>query len=95
MKIISYILTLLSWITFYQHLLFIQSSIMKPVHFPGLDGLKAFIRPLSVADVDSCVVVESAFPVPERCSKEKAYQKMVLLYISRYFEPTKISSIIV
>ena len=73
MKIISYILTLLSWIIFYQHLLFIQSSIMKPVHFPGLNGLKAFIRSLSVADVDSCVIVESAFPEQERCSKEKVH----------------------
>lgn len=73
MKIISYILTLLSWIIIYQHLLFIQSSIMKPVQFPGLDGLKAFIRPLSVVDVDSCVIVESAFPEQERCSKEKVH----------------------
>lgn len=75
MKIISYIFTLLSWVVFYQHLLFIQSSIIKPVHFPVLDGLKAFIRPLSVADVDSCVVVESAFPEQERCSIEKVYYK--------------------
>lgn len=46
---------------------------MKPVQFPGLDGLKAFIRPLSVVDVDSCVIVESAFPEQERCSKEKVH----------------------
>lgn len=54
---------------------------MKPVHFPGLDNLKAFIRPLSVADVDSCVVVESAFPEQERCSNEKVNYKKVSVYL--------------
>lgn len=54
---------------------------MKPVHFSGLDNLKAFIRPLSVADVDSCVVVESAFPEQERCSNEKVNYKKVSVYL--------------
>lgn len=36
-----------------------------------LPGLDSFFRSLSVADVDSCVVVESAFPEVERCSEEK------------------------
>lgn len=44
---------------------------MKTVEFRGLAGLKAFTRPLSVEDVDSCVDVENAFPEQERCSKEK------------------------
>jgi hypothetical protein len=43
----------------------------KEAHFPGLVGLKAFTRPLTVADLESCLVVESAFPPQERCSGEK------------------------
>lgn len=44
---------------------------METVNFPGLAGSEAFIRTLSVADVDSCVRVESTFPEQERCSKDK------------------------
>lgn len=44
---------------------------MKTVQFAELAGLKAFVRPLAVGDVASCVDVESAFPEQERCSKEK------------------------
>lgn len=38
---------------------------------PGLTGLNAYVRPLSLADVKSCVAVESTFPEQERCSEEK------------------------
>ena len=38
---------------------------------PGLTGLNAYMRPLSVADVESCVAVENTFPKQERCSEEK------------------------
>ncbi|RAL10733.1 GNAT family N-acetyltransferase [Aspergillus homomorphus CBS 101889] len=38
---------------------------------PALAGLSAFTRPLTIADLDSCVTVESAFPEQERCSREK------------------------
>lgn len=41
---------------------------------PGLTGLNAYIRPLSIADVKSCVAVESTFPEQERCSEEKVRQ---------------------
>lgn len=41
---------------------------------PGLAGLNAYIRPLSLADVKSCVAVESTFPEQERCSEEKVQQ---------------------
>jgi hypothetical protein len=34
-------------------------------------GLKTYVRPLTVGDVDSCVRVESTFPPQERCSPEK------------------------
>ncbi|KAJ5604801.1 hypothetical protein N7510_009955 [Penicillium lagena] len=37
----------------------------------ALSGLHAFVRPLSVADVKSCVEVENAFVEHERCSEEK------------------------
>ncbi|KAB8071177.1 acyl-CoA N-acyltransferase [Aspergillus leporis] len=39
--------------------------------YQTLAGLNAFTRPLTAADVKSCVVVESAFPEHERCSEEK------------------------
>jgi GNAT superfamily N-acetyltransferase len=38
---------------------------------PGLAGFNAYIRPLTTADVKSCVAVESTFPEQERCSEEK------------------------
>ena len=41
---------------------------------PGLAGLNPYIRPLSLADVKSCVAVESTFPEQERCSEEKVQQ---------------------
>lgn len=44
---------------------------MAFAHLPGLAGLNAFTRPLSPADVQSCVTVESAFPEHERCSQQK------------------------
>ncbi|KAE8415276.1 acyl-CoA N-acyltransferase [Aspergillus pseudocaelatus] len=44
---------------------------MKTVQFPGLAGLTAFVRPLDLSDLDSCVEVESVFPEQERCSREK------------------------
>ncbi|KAG9256204.1 acyl-CoA N-acyltransferase [Emericellopsis atlantica] len=44
---------------------------METVNFPGLSGKTAFVRPLTVGDVDACVRVESTFPEPERCSEEK------------------------
>lgn len=44
---------------------------MKTVQFRGLAGLEAFVRPLAVVDLASCVDVEAAFPEQERCSKEK------------------------
>lgn len=46
---------------------------METVQFPGLAGLKAFVRPLDLSDLDSCVEVESAFPKQERCSREKVW----------------------
>ncbi|KAJ5152708.1 uncharacterized protein N7482_009186 [Penicillium canariense] len=45
---------------------------------PGLSGLNAFVRPLSVADVKSCVVVESTFPEHERCSEEKFRYRLTM-----------------
>lgn len=45
---------------------------MKTVQFPGTAGLEAFVRPLTVEDLENCVQVESAFPEPERCSRQKA-----------------------
>ena len=44
---------------------------MQSVEFLGLAGEKAYIRTLTVADVDNCVRVESAFPEQERCSRDK------------------------
>ncbi|GAD94193.1 hexokinase family protein [Paecilomyces variotii No. 5] len=43
-----------------------------------LVGFRAFIRPLSVADVESCIEVESVFPPPERCSKEKFIYRLTV-----------------
>ncbi|KAF7587833.1 hypothetical protein BBP40_006656 [Aspergillus hancockii] len=37
----------------------------------ALAGLNPFTRPLTAADLRSCVTVESAFPEHERCSEEK------------------------
>ncbi|KAJ5378038.1 uncharacterized protein N7496_005447 [Penicillium cataractarum] len=38
---------------------------------PGLTGLNAYLRPLSVSDVQSCITVQNPFPEQERCSEEK------------------------
>lgn len=46
-------------------------NLAVPTQCSALSGLNSFLRPLSVADVNSCVVVESAFPEHERCSEEK------------------------
>ncbi|KAI9046017.1 uncharacterized protein KD926_005963 [Aspergillus affinis] len=46
------------------------NSIKMP-SFPQLAHLNPFTRPLTPADVKSCVTVESAFPEQERCSEEK------------------------
>lgn len=50
---------------------------MSPSDFlsqcPGLSGLNAYMRPLSVTDVKSCVEVENTFPEQERCSEEKVH----------------------
>ncbi|KAL1879539.1 hypothetical protein Plec18167_003996 [Paecilomyces lecythidis] len=51
---------------------------MSTVQFPGLLGSRAFIRPLSVADAESCVEVESVFPPSERCSKEKFIYRLTV-----------------
>ncbi|KAJ9254129.1 hypothetical protein DTO207G8_3706 [Paecilomyces variotii] len=48
------------------------------VQFDGLAGLRAFTRPLSVSDVESCVEVESVFPPQERCSKEKFVYRLTV-----------------
>lgn len=54
---------------------------MSPSDFlaecPGLSGLSAYMRPLTVADAKSCVVVESTFPEQERCSEEKVNKKLL------------------
>ncbi|BCS18954.1 uncharacterized protein APUU_11782A [Aspergillus puulaauensis] len=52
----------------------------KTVNFAGLSSqdITAFVRPLSVADVPSCVEVESAFPEPERCSREKFIYRLTV-----------------
>lgn len=42
-----------------------------PIQCSALSELGSFLRPLSVTDVDSCVIVESAFSESERCSEEK------------------------
>lgn len=44
---------------------------MKTVQFPGTAGLEAFVRPLTLRDLENCVEVESAFPEQERCSRQK------------------------
>ncbi|KAI9926596.1 hypothetical protein MW887_004365 [Aspergillus wentii] len=41
------------------------------IQLPTLSGENVFTRPLSPADVKSCVNVESAFVERERCSEEK------------------------
>ncbi|KAE8140915.1 acyl-CoA N-acyltransferase [Aspergillus pseudotamarii] len=51
---------------------------MKTVQFPGLTGSKAFVRPLALSDLDSCVEVESAFPEQERCSREKFIYRLTI-----------------
>ncbi|KAE8160793.1 hypothetical protein BDV40DRAFT_313587 [Aspergillus tamarii] len=51
---------------------------MDTVQFPGLAGLKAFVRPLDMSDLDSCVEVESAFPEQERCSREKFIYRLTV-----------------
>jgi len=50
-----------------------MASSTNLTQLPGLAGVNAFVRPLSPADVEDCVVVENAFPEQERCSKEKAF----------------------
>lgn len=57
-----------------------QPSAPKP---SPLDELHPFVQILSVADVDDCVHVESAFPENERCSREKA-SRMADLYLPVY-----------
>ncbi|RAL11344.1 acyl-CoA N-acyltransferase [Aspergillus homomorphus CBS 101889] len=51
---------------------------VKPVEYAGLSGLKAFVRPLALSDLDSCVEVESAFPEQERCSREKFIYRLTV-----------------
>ncbi|RWR00047.1 acyl-CoA N-acyltransferase [Paecilomyces variotii] len=51
---------------------------MSMVQFDELAGLRAFTRPLSVSDVESCVEVESVFPPQERCSKEKFVYRLTV-----------------
>ncbi|KAJ5561928.1 hypothetical protein N7535_003609 [Penicillium sp. DV-2018c] len=46
------------------------------IHIPGLAGLNAYTRTLSTDDVKTCVSIEEAFPVPERCSEEKLYYRL-------------------
>ncbi|KAJ5691929.1 hypothetical protein N7462_001352 [Penicillium macrosclerotiorum] len=48
-----------------------MSSIDQLEQCPGLSGLYPYMRPLSLADVKSCVEVENAFIEQERCSEEK------------------------
>lgn len=43
----------------------------NPLQSPALTGLNAFTRPLTDADLKSCVNVESSFVEHERCSEEK------------------------
>ncbi|KAK6839030.1 hypothetical protein RU639_000745 [Aspergillus parasiticus] len=43
----------------------------NPLQCPALTGLNAFTRPLTAADLKSCVTVESSFVEHERCSEEK------------------------
>ncbi|KAJ5454076.1 acyl-CoA N-acyltransferase [Penicillium daleae] len=55
---------------------------MSPSDFlsqcPGLSGLNAYMRPLSVTDVKSCVEVENTFPEQERCSEEKFIYRLTV-----------------
>ncbi|CAI7623812.1 unnamed protein product [Penicillium pancosmium] len=46
-------------------------NLATPIKCSALSDLGSFLRPLSVADVDPCVIVESAFSESERCSEEK------------------------
>jgi hypothetical protein len=43
----------------------------RTIHIPSLGNTNAFTRTLSIDDLKSCVIVESAFTEPERCSEEK------------------------
>lgn len=52
-------------------LVFKMASTQNLSQCSALSGLDFYLRPLSVADVKSCVIVESAFPEHERCSEEK------------------------
>jgi hypothetical protein len=45
-----------------------------PVHHRSkLDDLHPFVQVLTESNVEDCVAVEEAFPVQERCSREKVY----------------------
>lgn len=58
---------------------------MKTVKFPGLTEQKAFVRPLAVSDLESCLEVESAFPEQERCSKYKvSYEQYQKIFVPRF-----------
>ncbi|KAJ5135761.1 uncharacterized protein N7515_005039 [Penicillium bovifimosum] len=46
------------------------------IHIPGLAGLNAYTRTLSIDDVKICVSVEEAFTEAERCSEEKFYYRL-------------------
>ncbi|KAJ5767114.1 uncharacterized protein N7511_004730 [Penicillium nucicola] len=41
------------------------------IHIPSLGNTNVFTRTLSIDDLKSCVIVESAFSEQERCSEEK------------------------
>lgn len=57
---------------------FFTITLSQTTNMTPLTGLAhaAFVRPLSIADLDSCVEVESAFPEHERCSREKVKQSL-------------------